>query len=100
MRNTDFNTLQRDLREHVEVVRATGEPLVVDHNGERDFVVLSPDTFDQLMALAQANHERLEREGWDLVGAIQSAKAGEEGRPIREAFAELAKKHGLSLRRR
>lgn len=54
--------------------------------------------YDQLVAVAGANYEALEHEGWALVEAIKLVPAGEQDRPADEVFEEVANKHGLGVR--
>lgn len=99
MRTKDIQPLtehRAHLAEHFQQVRETGRPLFITANGRTAAVVLSPDSYDALIALAE-KAELVEsltiiRQGRDdfNAGRVQDARV---------SIRQLADKHGIDLRR-
>ncbi len=85
---TDFRT---HTKRHIARMRRTGEPEILTYRGKPQSVVLTPEAYE---AMAKAV-ERAETIEMIRVGAAQ-CDAG-LGRPFREVFQEMAKKHGIKL---
>ena len=85
---TDFN---RNSREHLDRLRASGKPEVLTVNGEAAVVVQDAAAYQQLLERAQYA---------ETVEAIRLGMAAHErgeGIPFRKALEELASKAGVSL---
>lgn len=90
---TSFSEYRSHLREHHDRVRQSGRPLFVTTNGEPDAVVLSPQTYDDLLDRA----ELVESLG-NLDRSMEDVKSG-RGRPLKEAIREIAEELGIKLNR-
>jgi len=84
---TDF---QRNAREHVKRLHKTGRPAVLTVNGKAQVVVLDAESYQDIVD--ELEQSRALREQAETILAIQegfeSISRG-EGRPAREAFAEI-----------
>ena len=81
---------QRNLKEHVERLKANKSPLVLTVNGRAEIVVQDAESYQALL-------DRLERA--ETIAAIRQGmeqfERG-EGIPLKEAEKRLRKKHGFS----
>ena len=84
-----LSDFQRNTKAHVERLKETGHPEVLTVNGKAELVVLAAETF-------QAWVDKIERaeaiEG--IRQGLAEAEAG-KGRPAREAFQAVRKKHRI-----
>jgi PHD/YefM family antitoxin component YafN of YafNO toxin-antitoxin module len=86
---TDFN---RRTKDYIKRLKKSGEPEVLTLNGEAQLVVQSADGYQKLLQAAELAESLAGiRRGLDEI------KRG-EGRNMREFLAELAAKHGVSLK--
>ncbi len=84
---TDF---QRNARDHVRRLHETGRPTVLTVNGRAQVVVLDADSYQDIVD--ELEQSRALREQAETILAIQEgfeAIARGEGRPAREALAEI-----------
>lgn len=83
---TTFTEHRENLRGDFDKVRKTGRPLLVTNNGKADAVVLSPETYDQLVEDAEyvRNIQRIRE-------SMQQIEEG-KGIPVDEVFAKLRKR--------
>ncbi len=97
MRTKDIQPLtehRAHLAENFQRVRETGRPLFITANGRTAAVVLSPDSYDALAALAEkaelAENLTLIRQGRDdfAAGRVHDARA---------SIRQLASQHGIDL---
>jgi PHD/YefM family antitoxin component YafN of YafNO toxin-antitoxin module len=86
---TDFN---RNTKESIDRLKATGKPEVLTVNGSAEIVVQSADGYQKLMEAAE-RAEMLE----GISRGLEQVKRGEV-RPIREFLEELAAKHSVTLK--
>ena len=92
IRSTDITStseLRQHLRAHLERLKASGRPLYVTTNGETDAVVLSPGTFDDLLAKAELmdSLSTIDR-------SMEDYRAG-NARPLHEAMQGIARELDL-----
>ena len=87
-----LSEFQRNTRDHIAKLKATGNPAVLTVNGQAEVVVQSAEAYQKLMD-DQALLEELRSVGRGL----EQAKRG-EGRPMREFLESLAGEHGIALR--
>jgi len=86
MNRTDIGDFETRLREHLDEVTRTKQPLHVESGPDAELVVvLDPESFAELSRLAE--QARLAEEGTALLEAYQSAM--KHSRPAAEVFAEL-----------
>ncbi|MEX2215456.1 MAG: type II toxin-antitoxin system Phd/YefM family antitoxin [Phycisphaeraceae bacterium] len=86
---TTFTDHRENLRRDLDRVRATGRPLLVTTNGKPDAVVLSPESYDELLDDAEYTRS---------VRAIrQSMEEFDQGKgiPAEKVFAKVRKILGL-----
>ncbi len=84
------------LSENFQQVRETGRPLFITANGRTAAVVLSPESYDALKALAE------KAELAENISLIRQGRADfKAGRvhDARESIRQLADKHGVDLNR-
>ena len=86
---TDFT---RKTKEHIAWLKKTGKPEVLTVNGQAEIVVQSAKAYQKLLESAQLAETLA-----GIQRGLDQAKRG-EGRPMREFLAELAAKHGVSLK--
>lgn len=88
---TNFTDYRDHLRDHLDRVRATGNPLFVTSDGRTDAVVLSPEAYLELAEKA----DRMET--LDLIRrGLEDVKAGRTS-PADEAFARIRRDLGLAV---
>jgi prevent-host-death family protein len=80
--------------EHVQRVK-DGAVETITQNGEAAFVVMSPETYDELMNTLFRVHAAERGHIWD--DAIEQIEKGDYGRDAREVIHAVADKHGLKL---
>ena len=85
-----FSEHRRHLREHFDLVKQTGRPLVITANGKADAVVLSPDQYDKL--LADAEYLRSLRLVQQSIDEFQQG----QGIPADQVFAKVRKSLGMA----
>lgn len=94
MKNDDFELLgqhQIHLDEHLKKAQATGQPLIVTHNGQPAAVLLSPLAYAQLVAKAEgAENLRVVDRGLADIDSGNTAEAG-------QALNEIAQRFDLNL---
>ena len=84
---TDF---QRNTKEHIARLKATGQPLVLTVNGKAELVVQDAESYQHML------------DSLDRTEAIEGIRRGledvENGRtqPLREALDEISRKHDIS----
>jgi prevent-host-death family protein len=84
-----LSEFQRNTKEHVKRLKKTGHVEVLTVNGKAELVVLSADAFQEWA-------EKIEQA--EAVAGIRRGLAEAEagmGRPVREAFAAIRKKHRI-----
>ena len=92
MRSEDIKPIsdhRAHLTQDIRQVQETGRPLFVTSNGKPAAIVLSPDTYDALMAKAELA---------DRLAMIDSSLDDiEKGKVVdaRQALKDIAAKHGL-----
>ncbi len=79
-----LSDFQRNAREHIENLKATGNPLILTVNGQAEVVVQSAAAYQKLLDAA----DLLESVGI-LRQRVDDVKSGEKGIPAEEFFAEL-----------
>lgn len=85
-----LTAFKRNTNQYVKRLKKSRSPLVLTVNGRAELVVLDAKSFqDILEKIEYVETVEAIKEG------IESFEKG-EGRPAREALAELRKKHGLS----
>ena len=83
---TDF---QRNARDHIERLKASGQPVVLTVNGKAELVVQDAASYQKLLDVI------------DRAEAIEGIRRGLEqmeagnGRPAKEFFEELRKKYNI-----
>ena len=87
---TDF---QRNAREHIERLKKTGKPEVLTVNGQAEVVVQSAKAYQELVTDAE-----FARGLKALRKSLDEANRG-HGRPAREVLEEIARQHGVELRK-
>ncbi len=88
---TSFTAHRRNLRDHLNQIRATARPLFVTTNGETDAVVLSPEAFDEL-----AEKVELAESLMMLDRGMEEVAEGKV-RPLGEAVRKIAADLDLKL---
>ena len=87
-----LSDFQRNAKDHIRKLKASGKPAILTVNGEAEVVVQSAAAYQKLLD---------DRELLDSIRGIsrglEQAKRG-EGRPMREFLEALAKGHGISLK--
>jgi PHD/YefM family antitoxin component YafN of YafNO toxin-antitoxin module len=87
-----LSDFQRNAKDHIRKLKASGKPAILTVNGEAEVVVQSAEAYQKLLD---------DRELLDGIRGIsrglEQAKRG-EGRPMREFLETLAKVHGISLK--
>ena len=87
-----LSDFQRNAKDHIRKLKASGKPAILTVNGEAEVVVQSAEAYQKLLD---------DRELLDSIRGIsrglEQAKRG-EGRPMREFLEALAKGHGISLK--
>lgn len=85
-----LSDFQRRTREHLRRLKRTRRPEVLTINGKAELVIQDAESYQQLVdALEQAQAAAGIRAGLDSVGRG-------EGRPARQALADIRKKHRIS----
>jgi PHD/YefM family antitoxin component YafN of YafNO toxin-antitoxin module len=86
-----LSDFQRNAKDHIRKLKASGKPSVLTVNGEAEVVVQSAESYQELLD---------DRELLDSIRSIsrglEQAKRG-EGRAMRVFLESLAKEHGISL---
>ena len=87
-----LSDFQRNAKDHIRKLKASGKPAILTVNGEAEVVVQSAAAYQKLLD---------DRELLDSIRGIsrglEQAKRG-EGRPMREFLETLGKGHGISLK--
>jgi PHD/YefM family antitoxin component YafN of YafNO toxin-antitoxin module len=87
-----LSDFQRNAKDHIRKLKASGKPAVLTVNGEAEVVVQSAEGYQRLLD---------DRELLDSIRSIsrglEQARRG-EGRAMREFLEVLAKDHGISLK--
>ena len=87
-----LSEFQRNTRDHITKLKATGNPAVLTVNGQAEVVVQSAEAYQRLID----DQEILENLR-SISRGLEQAKRG-EGRPMREFLETLAGEHGITLR--
>ena len=87
-----LSDFQRNAKAHIKRLKKTGEPEVLTVNGQAEVVVQDAASYQKLVEAAEQSRalDAIRR-------SIRQANRG-EGRPMREALAEIAAKAGITLR--
>ncbi|MEE9295681.1 MAG: type II toxin-antitoxin system Phd/YefM family antitoxin [Phycisphaerae bacterium] len=83
---TDF---QRNAKEHLERLKATGRPQVLTVNGKAEVVVQDAESYQRLLDLVD-RAEAIE----GIRKGLESMERG-EGRPADEVFEEIRRKYNI-----
>src|SRR5882724_2937963 len=87
-----LSDFQRNAKQHIRKLKASGKPAVLTVNGEAEVVVQSAEGYQKLLD---------DRELLDSIRSIsrglEQARRG-EGQAMREFLEALAKDHGISLK--
>jgi len=83
---TDF---QRNTKEHLKHLKRSGRPLVLTVNGKAEVVVQNAGSYQKLLELIE-NAEAIA----GIRRGLESVARG-EGRPAREVFVNLRKRHKI-----
>lgn len=87
-----LSEFQRNTRDHITKLKATGNPAILTVNGQAEVVVQSAEAYQRLID----DQEILENLR-SISRGLEQAKRG-EGRPMREFLETLAGEHGITLR--
>ena len=87
-----LSDFQRNTRNHLRKLKASGKPAVLTVNGEAEVVVQSAHAYQKLL-----DERELLASIRSISRGLEQAKRG-EGRVMREFLQELAKEHGISLK--
>jgi PHD/YefM family antitoxin component YafN of YafNO toxin-antitoxin module len=88
-----LSDFQRNAKEHIRRLKKSGKPAILTVNGQAEVVVQSADAYQKLLE----DQELLENIR-GISRGIEQAKRG-EGRSMRAFLEELAKEHGISVKR-
>jgi PHD/YefM family antitoxin component YafN of YafNO toxin-antitoxin module len=88
-----LSEFQRNTRDHIRKLKATGKPAVLTVNGQAEVVVQSAKAYQKLLDQQQELLETVK----GISRGLDQAKRG-EGRPMREFLQALAKEHGIALK--
>ena len=73
-----LTTFRRQTAEIIRKIKENGSPIILTQNGNATAVLMDPDTYDELVSLAEKAHNA------EIVAAIErSRKAAKEGK-VRE----------------
>jgi PHD/YefM family antitoxin component YafN of YafNO toxin-antitoxin module len=86
-----LSEFQRNTRAHLRRLKSTGQPEVLTVNGKAELVVQDAVSYQKLLETLESA-DVIER----LRIAIKQADRG-EGRPMRDALTDLAKRKGVRL---
>ena len=86
-----LSEFQRNTRDHITKLTATGNPAVLTVNGQAEVVVQSAEAYQKLID----DQEVLENLR-SVSRGLEQAKRG-EGQPMREFLKTLASEHGITL---
>lgn len=75
----------RNTNEISELCHAKKEPIFITKNGFGDLVVMSMETYDELIASTEIDAA--------ITRALKDRADGSTGKPAEEVFAELRRKH-------
>ena len=88
-----LSDFQRNTKEHIARLKASGKPEVLTVNGQAELIVQSAESYQKML------------DDWDLAESTQivkegiaAADAGEKGIPASEVLAEIRKVLGLAER--
>ena len=87
-----LSEFQRNTRDHITKLKATGNPAVLTVNGQAELVVQSAEAYQKLID----DQEVLENLR-SVSRGLEQAKRG-EGRPMREFLETLASEHGITVK--
>jgi len=87
-----LSDFQRNTKDHIRKLKASGKPAVLTVNGEAEVVVQSAEAYQKLL-----DDRQLLDSIRSVSRGLEQAKRG-EGRVMREFLATLAKEHGISLK--
>ncbi len=88
-----LSEFQRNARNHIRKLKATGKPAVLTVNGQAEVVVQSAKGYQQLLDRQKELLETVQ----GISRGLDQAKRGEI-RPMREFLVALAKEHGIALK--
>jgi PHD/YefM family antitoxin component YafN of YafNO toxin-antitoxin module len=86
-----LSDFQRNTKEHVSRLKETGKPAVLTVNGRAELVVLTAAAFQRLTDQVEQAEAIL-----GIRRGLAEADAG-KGRPVKRAFENIRKKHGISV---
>ena len=87
-----LSDFQRNAKDHIRKLKASGKPAVLTVNGQAEVVVQSAAAYQKLLE----DHELLDSIR-SISRGLEQAKRG-LGRDMREFLEALAKEHGVSLK--
>jgi PHD/YefM family antitoxin component YafN of YafNO toxin-antitoxin module len=88
-----LSDFQRNTRDHIRKLKASGKPAVLTVNGQAEVVVQSAKAYQKLLDRQQELLETVQ----GISRGLEQAKRG-EGRPMRDYLQALAKEHGIALK--
>lgn len=87
-----LSEFQRNTKELIRKLKKSGKPAVLTVNGRAEVVIQSAQAYQRLL-----DDQQLLETIRGISRGLEQAKRG-EGRPMRALLAELAGKHGISLK--
>jgi len=88
-----LSDFQRNTRDHIRKLKATGKPAVLTVNGQAEVVVQSAKAYQKLLE----QHRELLETVQGISRGLDQAKRG-EGRPMREYLEALGKEHRIDFK--
>ncbi len=88
-----MSEFQRNTRDHIRKLKATGKPAVLTVNGQAEVVVQSAKAYRKLLDRQEELLETVQ----GISRGLDQAKRG-EGIPMREFLQALAKEHRIALK--
>ncbi len=88
-----LSDFQRNTRDHIRKLKASGKPAVLTVNGQAEVVVQSAKAYQKLLDRQEELLETVQ----GISRGLGQARRG-EGRPMREYLHALAKEHGIALK--
>ena len=87
-----LSEFQRNTRDHISKLKASGAPAVLTVNGQAEVVVQSAEAYQKLL-----DDQSLLKSLRSVSRGMEQAKRG-EGRSMREFLEILGNEHGISLK--